>query len=261
MIGILDSGIGGLRVLQEFMQLLPDYDYIYFGDTVSAPYGDKSSETIVKRSLAGARFLVDKGSEIIVIAGDSISCVAYENISASIDKQVFEKVTPAAEAAVDRSEHLRIGVIGEWATIESGQYEERIKKINGKAVVFSCACPLLSSLLDNGWRNKPETRMIVKKYLHPLKTRQIDTLIFACSKYTVLSKIIQSKVPNKTLLVDPATETAEYVKRYLSGNTVVDKQLGKNKRVDVYLSDVTDNIRRMAKIYFSGNIRLNKVIF
>ncbi|MEA1901260.1 MAG: glutamate racemase, partial [Thermodesulfobacteriota bacterium] len=183
MIGIFDSGIGGLTVVKAIMENLFGYDIIYFGDTARTPYGTKSSETVKKYALENTEFLLSKGAKIIVIACNTASSVATESVAENFDIPIFEVITPAVELSINTSHKPCIGIIGTRATVKSGIYEKKIKKMNPHARVYSKACPLLVPLVEEGWLNKPETKMIVKKYLHPLKVRQIDTLILGCTHY------------------------------------------------------------------------------
>ncbi|MDP7416500.1 MAG: glutamate racemase, partial [Desulfobacterales bacterium] len=183
MIGVLGSGIGGLTVVRELIKQLPEYDLIYLGDTARAPYGDKSPETVTRWALRNTGFLLDKGATLLVTACNTISSIASETVSKRYDLPVFEVITPGVERALSYSKKLMIGVIGTRTTIESGIYEEKIKQMSPEAKVYSMACPLLVPLVEEGWIKKPETTMIIKKYLHPLKAKQVDTLILGSTHY------------------------------------------------------------------------------
>ena len=193
MIGIFDSGIGGLTVVRAIMDELPGYDLVYFGDTARTPYGTKSRQTVIDYSLQNTEFLIKQGAKMIVMACNTASSVATESLKKNFNLPIYEVITPAVRLALEKTQKSVIGVIGTRATINSGIYEKKIKKQNPNARVYSAACPLLVPLVEEGWLKKPETRMIVKKYLHPLKVRQIDTLILGCTHYPILKSIIQQK--------------------------------------------------------------------
>ena len=186
MIGVFDSGIGGLTVVRSLMEELPGYNMIYFGDTARTPYGSKSPETVVRYALENTDFLLKQGAKLIVMACNTASSVAAGRVAENYDIPIFEVVTPATEKAVKISRTLIIGVIGTRATVKSGIYEQKIVALKPDAKVYSAACPLLVPLVEEGWIKKPETVMIIKKYLHPLKVRQIDTLILGCTHYPLL---------------------------------------------------------------------------
>lgn len=231
MIGIFDSGIGGLTVVKSLMEQLPGYDMIYFGDTARTPYGSKSPETVVGYALENTDFLIKQGAKLIVMACNTVSSVAADRVAENYDMPIFEVVTPATEKAVDISKKLIIGVIGTRATIKSGIYEHKIKAIKPDAKVYSAACPLLVPLVEEGWMKKPETVMIIKKYLHPLKVRQIDTLILGCTHYPLLKDKIQRKIGKRVHIIDSSIAIAENVKFFLDTHPEVDKQLSKNNEI------------------------------
>ncbi|MBW1747843.1 MAG: glutamate racemase, partial [Deltaproteobacteria bacterium] len=215
MIGIFDSGIGGLTVVKSLMEELPGYNMIYFGDTARTPYGSKSPETVVRYALENTDFLLKQGAKLIVMACNTASSVAADRVAENYDIPIFEVVTPATEQAVKISNTLTIGVIGTRATVKSGIYEHKIMALKPDAKVYSAACPLLVPLVEEGWMKKPETVMIIKKYLHPLKVRQIDTLILGCTHYPLLKDKIQRKIGKRVHIIDSSIAIAENVKFFL----------------------------------------------
>jgi glutamate racemase len=259
MIGIFDSGIGGLTVVRSLMEHLPGYDIVYFGDTARTPYGTKSPETVVRYALENIDFLLSKGSKIIVMACNTASSVAAESVNDQFDLPIFEVITPAVEITVKRSKHLRIGVIGTRATVNSGVYEKKIKALSPEAKVYSTACPLLVPLVEEGWVKKPETSMIIKKYLHPLKVRQIDTLILGCTHYPLLKDKIQRKIGKKVDVIDSSKAVAKNVKAFLDTHAEVDRQLVKKGNFRLFVSDVTDQFQKTARMTLKRNVVLEHV--
>ncbi len=256
MIGIFDSGIGGLTVARGLIDRLPGYDTIFCGDTARFPYGNKHPETIVRDTLRGTAFLSDRGAQMIVIACHTASSLAADPVVQAYDIPVFEGITPAAALAVRLSRKSGIGVIGTRAMTESGAYERKIKAIHPDARVCSAASPLLVPLAEEGWIKKPETRMIIKKYLHPLKVRQIDTLILGCNHYAILKDIIQRKIGKRVRLVDPVSPVADQVAQFLNAHPEMDALMGKQGRHEFFVSDLTEATKRTANIMFGKNIRL-----
>ncbi|MFA9498011.1 MAG: glutamate racemase, partial [Deltaproteobacteria bacterium] len=240
MIGIFDSGIGGLTVVKSLMEKLPGYNMIYFGDTARTPYGSKSPETVVRYALENTDFLLKQGAKLIVMACNTASSVAADRVAENYDIPIFEVVTPATEQAVKISNTLTIGVIGTRATVKSGIYEHKIMALKPDAKVYSAACPLLVPLVEEGWMKKPETVMIIKKYLHPLKVRQIDTLILGCTHYPLLKDKIQRKIGKRVHIIDSSIAIAENVKFFLDTHPEVDKQLSKNNAFRLFVSDITE---------------------
>jgi glutamate racemase len=260
MIGVFDSGIGGLTVVRALMNLLPGYDIIYLGDTARTPYGSKSAETIVKYSLNNTNFLVGKGAQLIVIACNTASSYAFEAVKeqyASDGLPVFEVIDPGAGAAVRQSKKLRIGVIGTSGTISSGVYRRRIQAQQPEAQVFMTACPLLVPLVEEGWLKRPETAMIVRKYLRPLKDKQIDTLILGCTHYPVLRHVIQKKIGARVALVDSAEAVALQVRAFLDsvrGDAVA--RSSSKGRCRIFVTDTAEQFRRTARLILKRSVHI-----
>ena len=259
MIGIFDSGIGGLTVVKTIMEQLPGYDIIYFGDTARTPYGTKSPDTVVGYALENTDFLLGMGAKVIVIACNTASSVATERVTERFSVPIFEVISPAAALAVERSKAFKIGVIGTRATVKSGVYEAKIKAIRPETRVYSVACPLLVPLVEEGWLKKPETAMIVKKYLHPLKVRQIDTLILGCTHYPLLKDKIQRKIGKRVQIIDSSIAVAGVVKAFFDRHGESDRSMGKNGNFRLMVSDVTEQFEKIARTTLKRNVLLEHV--
>ena len=247
MIGVFDSGIGGLIVLRALRQTFPDYDFIYLGDTARAPYGTKHPSTIVKHTTESIKFLVNLGVELVVLACNTVASVATAKVQKRFRVPVIEFITPAVKLAVRSSRHQRIGLIGTPATVQSGAYEQMIHKENPATKVYSAACAMLVPLIEEGWYRKPETKMIVKKCLIPLRVRQIDTLIMGCTHYSLLAPIIQAKAGKRVTLIDPADCIADALETFLAENRKIDKNINKNGNLRIIMSDVTTRVKNLAR--------------
>ena len=259
MIGIFDSGVGGLTVARAIMQQIPGYDIVYFGDTAHTPYGTKSPETVIGYTINNIELLLSRGAELIVIACNTASSVATAQALKQFSVPIFEVITPAVELAVRASKNLNIGIIGTRATITSGIYEAKIIENQPRARVYSVACPLLVPLVEEGWLEKAETAMIVKKYLLPLKIRQIDTLILGCTHYPLLTKVIQRKIGKRVQLIDSSCSVASSVKAFLAANSEIDRRLGHHDRLTLCVSDVTAQFKKIAEMTLKTNIIFESV--
>ncbi len=258
MIGVFDSGVGGLTVVREIFKKLPDYKIIYFGDTARTPYGTKSKETIIKYAREDAKFLLDHGAKIIVVACNTASAVAAEILRKESGVPVFEVIMPAVKAALSATKKGKIGVIGTRATVTSGVYEAMIKNGNKNIQVISQPCPLLVPLVEEAWLNQPETKKIVRKYLQPLKNKQIDTLILGCTHYPMLKNIIKSRIGRRVVLVDSAEEVVHELKEFLANNSDVEKSLGKDGSHKFYVSDLTAQVPRIAEKLLGEPVKFEK---
>ena len=177
-IGVFDSGIGGLTVVRQIRNLLPNEDILYLGDTARVPYGTKSQETVVRFACEDARFLVEKGVKAVVVACNTASAWALPALEQRFGLPIGGVILPGAEAALIASHNKRVGVIGTAATVRSQAYREAMLERSPNARVFAQACPLLVPLAEEGWFNHPVTLKVLEEYLTPLMIEQIDTLIW-----------------------------------------------------------------------------------
>jgi len=259
MIGIFDSGIGGLTTVRALQDRFSGYDLLYFGDTARTPYGTKSKETVIRYAIENTEFLIEKGAKIIVMACNTASSVATYEIKKRFDLPIFEVISPAVDLAVKNSKKAQIGIIGTRATIKSGIYEKKILEQNSRAKVYQKPCPLLVPLVEEGWLKKPETTMIVKKYLHPLKVRQIDTLILGCTHYPILKNIIQNKIGKRVMIIDSSIAVADTICAFLKEHPEIENKISKGNQAEFFVSDVTEQFKKTAKIALNKSIKLKHI--
>lgn len=259
MVGVFDSGVGGMTVARAIEQLLPNNRLIYFGDVARTPYGPKSPETIIEYSRQNTEFLLSKGAKIIIVACNSAASVASDILKDEFSVPIFEVITPAVEKVVATTKTGRIGIIGTRATIKSGVYEEKLKAIDSQFQIFSQACPLLVPLVEEGWLNKRETKMIIKRYLHSLKLKNVDTFVLGCTHYPLLKGLIQPRIGKRVKVIDSSEEIAADLKKFLDSNPEITATLSNGGDSLYYVSDITDAARTTAKRIFGRDIELNKV--
>lgn len=257
MIGIFDSGVGGMTVARAIEELLPHYPLIYLGDIARSPYGPKSAATIAEYSSQNARFLIDNGATVIVIACNSAASVASNRLQQEFDVPVYEVITPAVNEVVRRSQTGKIGVIGTRATVNSGIYERFIKKKLYEAKVISKACPLLVPLVEEGWLKKRETKMILRRYLAHFSQFQIDTLVLGCTHYPLLTPLIQHRIGRRVQLIDSSLATAKHLLQSLEKSQTLrpDKSHTPNKN-KYFVTDRTSTAERVATTIFQRPIEL-----
>ncbi len=207
-IGIFDSGVGGLTVTREVMRNIPEERIVYFGDTARVPYGSKSKETILRYSRQIVRFLQSQDVKAIVVACNTASAFALEEIRHELSIPIIGVVKPGAKVACTATKNNRIGVIGTKGTIASGLYTEFIRQIKPDAEVIGKACPLFVPLVEEGMMKDPVTEEMAGRYLAGLKEQGIDTLILGCTHYPLLRSMIGEIMGDGVTLVNPAYETA-----------------------------------------------------
>ncbi|PIP13625.1 MAG: glutamate racemase [bacterium (Candidatus Stahlbacteria) CG23_combo_of_CG06-09_8_20_14_all_34_7] len=251
-IGIFDSGVGGLTVLNEVVKHLPNENIIYFGDTARVPYGSKSVETIKKFAIQDSKFLISMKVKMIVVACNTVSSNAMNILHESFDIPFVDVLLPNAMYASQITRKKRIGVIGTAATIESGAYSKIINKFNKTHKVFSLATPLLVPLAEEGLIDNKATNIILEDYLSNLKEYDIDTLILGCTHYPLFEKRIKEIVGKDIQVVNSARQTARTVKSMLEDMGILNLE---NKKGDVrfYLSDIPRNFRKIAQRFLKQN--------
>ena len=202
MIGIFDSGLGGLTAVKEIRRLTPGEELVYFGDTGRVPYGTRSAETIVRYAEQDAAFLCSQKVDAIVVACGTVSTTALAHLQTTLPIPVIGVVEPSAEAAVKATKNGRIAVIGTAATIRSGAFERALKALSPAVEITTQACPLFVPLVESGF-TAPDceiTRLACEHYLAPIRESGADTLILGCTHYPIIAPIIASVLPEVTLI-------------------------------------------------------------
>jgi glutamate racemase len=244
MIGILDSGIGGLGFARELSARLPAVDLTYFGDTAHAPYGSRSAARIRDWSLAGARYLGEQGACLIVVASHTIACTAGDALRQGLELPLFDPLRPAVESAVRLSQRNRIGLIASRAVLASGCFERLLAEVNPRVELSAAACPLLAALAGEQWLGRPETAMIVKKCVRPIKMRQVDTLILGSGALLPLRAVIARKIGRRVSLVAPWAGLAEQVVQHLTVHAPP-SGAGRRRRLRVVMTDLSPRAREI----------------
>ncbi|MEW6669088.1 MAG: glutamate racemase [Thermodesulfobacteriota bacterium] len=261
MIGVFDSGYGGLTVLKAFLERLPEYDYLYLGDSARAPYGNKSLKVVYEYTRQAVEFLFRQGAVLIVLACNTASAKALRKIQQEWlpvhqpDKRVLGVVIPLAEAAVEASRRGRIGVIGTQATVESRVFEQELHKLNPDLTVFERACPLLVPLVEEGWVGRPETNMILKKYVRPLKSTAVDTLILGCTHYPFLKKNIARIMGKNCRVLDAPAIVADKLADYLVRHPELEGRLPRRGCRTFYTTDDPERFRTFGEEFLGRKIQ------
>ena len=252
-IGVFDSGLGGLTVLKELRRIMPNENYVYFGDTGRVPYGSRSDETILKYAAQDEAFLLSHDVKIIIAACGTVSSLSLDKES-RLPTPFFEMVTPAARAASRVTKNGKIGVIGTPATIKSAAHRRELLKINGHFEISAEACPLFVPMVESGWYGADDevVKGVVKRYIKPIKDSGCDTLIMGCTHYPVLRYAIDDYLGGEVALINPGEELAREVYTYLNAKCMLnDKSVimstlksasnGENKTVNTDTSTISIN--------------------
>lgn len=261
-IGVFDSGVGGLTVAREIMRQIPNERLVYFGDTARVPYGNKSKETVTKYSRQIVRFLQTQKVKAIVVACNTASAYALEEIEKELDIPVIGVVKPGARVAAEATRNKKVGVIATAGTIQSHIYTDYIQGIQSDIQVIGKACPLFVPLVEEGLLEDPVTDEIATRYLNELKDIDIDTLILGCTHYPLIRSTVGRIMGEGVTLVNPAYETARELKLLLEKEGLLNpstQRLGTNQ-YQFFVSDGADKFKTFANSILKYGILSAQII-
>lgn len=261
-IGVFDSGIGGLTVAAAIMATLPHERVIYLGDTARVPYGPKSPDTVIRYSRQITAWLLEQQVKAIVVACNTATAHALEQLQRECPVPVIGVVQPGARAAVRSTQNGHIGVIGTTGTINSGAYHRAIAALSADAKVTGIACPLFVPLVEEGWIDRPATHLIADEYLAPLRTAGIDTLVLGCTHYPLLSGVIGDVVGPAVRLVDSAAETARALRDTLRASGLAASATDAVPAHRFVATDAPDTFRRVGQRFIGPVLdRIETTVF
>lgn len=280
MIGIFDSGFGGLTVLKAILknEKLSNFDYLYLGDNARAPYGAKSQEVIYGYTLEAVEYLFRQGCKLVILACNTASAEALRRIqqeylpsSPYAERRVLGVIIPVAEEAVAKVKRKKekgknrknlIGIIGTRSAIASRAYEKEIEKIMGEMrlkgdkelAIYAQPAPLLVPLVEEGWTKKPEARKILKAYLKPLKDKHIDYLILGCTHYPLLMKQIKEVCEKRCEVLDSPRIVSDKLADYLTRHQEISSRLSKKEEIIFCTTDDPERFRELGSRFLGLKI-------
>ncbi len=257
-IGVFDSGFGGLTVLKELVACIPDSDYFYFGDTARLPYGSKSAETVARYALSAAHYLEEQGAQLLVIACNTASALALDQIQAAAHVPVIGVVEPGAACAAAATRSKNVVVLATEATVSSRAYEKALRSrgIESKQK----ACPLLVPLVEEGWIDHPVTEQVVSIYLDEAfvdRSRSADILLLGCTHYPLLRPLLARVAPPGVTIVDSAESTAAAVKEKLEVQPLPRSESGERRaspRIKFFATDSREKFQRLGAMFLGHRI-------
>lgn len=255
-IGIFDSGIGGLTVAKAISKILPNERFIYYGDTVHLPYGDKSKDAILHYSKNISEFLIANNCKAIVIACNTASAISYEHLR---DKHrgvipVINVIDPIIEAVVKDGSHKKIGLIATKTTVQSGVYQEKMNRRNPDIEMSVWATPLLAPMIEEGFSKDKISHAVIENYLSKPVFDGIDALILGCTHYVLIRDEINEFFNGRVKLYDSTDIVAHKMEDIFEMEDLLSpKKVGANH---FYVSDITDSFQKSTSRFYEGNIRL-----
>ena len=223
-IAVFDSGVGGISVLKELMQLMPEENYLYFGDSANAPYGNRPTEQVRSLTLESARYLVDCGIKALVVACNTATSAAIEILRQTYQDLIVVGIEPALKLAADRFPNGRIGVMATQVTLREEKFAHQLERFPN-AQVSLIPAPGLVELVEAGGANTPAAEQLLMPILAPYRGK-LDALVLGCTHYPFVKETIGNILGEETMLLDGGEGTARQTKRCLEQAQLLNEGLG-----------------------------------
>jgi glutamate racemase len=261
-IGVFDSGYGGLTVLREFVDRLPQYDYLYLGDNARAPYGTRSFDTVYRYTLQCVKWLLQKNCPLIILACNTASAKALRSIQQNdlpvlnSNARVLGVIRPTTEVIGKHTQTNSIGILATNGTVQSQSYLIEIEKFFPDIRIEQEACPMWVPLVENNEHQSEGADYFIKKHIDTILSRNktIDTLLLACTHYPLLKEKIEKHLPENVKLITQGEIVAESLKDYLHRHPELETKISKNGKRSFYTTDSTEDFNNKATIFFGKTI-------
>lgn len=262
-IGVFDSGYGGLTVLKEIINILPNYDYIYLGDSARTPYGNRSFQVVYEYTLQAVNYLFEQGCHLVILACNTASAKALRNIQQinlpEIDpeRRVLGVIRPSVEKIGSLTKTRKVGVLGTKGTVQSQSFPIEIEKLNPDITTYQHACPLWVPIVENNEIFSEGASFFIKKDIDLLlkKDSDIDTIILGCTHYPLLYKVIRQYVPENITIISQNTIVAESLVDYLKRHPEMEQKCSKHSNRIFYTTDDTQTFDVFASQFLEMDIK------
>jgi glutamate racemase len=264
-IGFFDSGFGGVNILREVVKKMPNYNYIYLGDTARVPYGTRSKEAVYEFTKQAVDFVFSHDCDLLIFACNTASSYALKKIQREYlpkkypGKKVLGVLVPSVQEATNKTKNNRVGIIATEGTVGSGVFIREFFKLNPKIKFFQNACPLLVPIVESGEDNHVIADLILEKYLRPILRKNIDTLILGCTHYGILENKIRKIIGSNINIVSGGRVIPKRLSEYLDRHPEIVKNLGKNKKIKFYSTDLTKKFSILGSKFFGKKFKAEKV--
>lgn len=258
-VGVFDSGVGGLTVVAALRERLPQESILYLGDTARLPYGTKSPETVLRYTRKTVAFLEDRGVKAVVVACNTASALAVPHLRPSLP--LWGVIEPGAERAAEQaaaSPGRRVGVIATESTVRSDAYAAALRRLRPELEVLSRACPLFVPLVEEGWTDDAIAEAVARRYLEPLLSAGVGTLVLGCTHYPLLAPVLARVAGPGVALVDSASAVAARVARDLAAADL-EAPAGSRGELHAYVTDTAEQFRRLAERILGEDLSLELV--
>ncbi|MFB6320487.1 glutamate racemase [Saccharicrinis sp. FJH54] len=266
-IGVFDSGYGGLTILRDLVNSLPQHNFIYLGDNARTPYGTRSFDVVLEYTLEAVTRLFEMGCHLIILACNTASAKALRTIQQKHlpvidpDRRVLGVIRPSVEMVGDITHTKHVGVFGTTGTIQSESYPIEIHKLHPDISVTGEACPMWVPLVENGEADSPGAEYFVKQHINALmeKDAEVDTIILGCTHYPLLIRKIKSFLPSHIEIVSQGPVVAASLKDYLGRHPEMDEKISKSGHVEFFTTENPDKFNGLANLFYNEPIRARHI--
>ncbi len=265
MIGVFDSGLGGLTILKALTQQLPQYDYIYLGDTARVPYGNRSPECVYEFTRQGVDALFAEGCELIIIGCNTSTALALRRLQQTYlpdkapRKRILGVIRPIVEEITKIGDVKKVGVIATRATARSHVYQKEIHHICPSVRVIEKATPLLVPLIEEGWAANPITKKILRGYLADLKRKQVDYLIPGCTHYALVVNLLRQIMGRRSKVLDIGKIVALSLDDYLKRHRDLENKISRRGSIQFLTTDSVDRFNDSARFFWGRSVKSRKI--
>ena len=265
--GVFDSGYGGLTILRDIKQRLPQYDYLYLGDNARAPYGNRSFDVVYEFTLQAVEYLFSRGCRLVILGCNTASAKALRSIQQrdlpriAPSRRVLGVIRPTVEVLGSMSKSGKIGVMGTRGTIQSHSYDMEMAKIAPGIELFSQACPMWVPLIENKEYDQPGADYFVKKYVDMLMAQcpDIDTILLACTHYPLLADKIAQYLPSGVKLVSQGPIVSESLADYLLRHPEIESLCSRGGTVEYLTTECGGNFGELASVFLGEQVEAQHI--
>ena len=262
-IGVFDSGYGGLTVLKEITSMLPQYDYIYLGDNARAPYGPRSFETVYQYTLQCVRWFFQQGCPLVILACNTASAKALRTIQQNDlekigpGKRVLGVIRPTTEIIGNYTRNQQVGILGTTGTVQSNSYPIEIEKFFPQIKVYQEACPMWVPLVENNEQDSAGATWFIEQHIKRLfsQSKDIDTVLLACTHYPLLADRIKKFLPPGTTLLSQGEIVARSLQNYLTRHPEMEEKCTRNGQLQFYTTDAPEDFDAKAALFYGKPVR------
>jgi glutamate racemase len=266
-IGVFDSGYGGLTILKEFIDKLPDYDYLYLGDNARAPYGNRSFESVYHYTLQCVRWFFQQGCPLVILACNTASAKALRSIQQQDlpkiggGRRVLGVIRPTTEIIGTFTKTNEVGILATTGTVLSGSYPIEIEKFSPELRIFQQECPMWVPLIENNEHMKPGADYFVKEYIDGLmaQAKNIDTILLACTHYPLLKEKISAAAGPNVKIISQGEIVANSLVSYFKRHPEIEQQCSRKGRRDFYTTDSTEDFDHHAGIFYGKKLQSSHI--